>query len=109
MSRWRLRFAVLLMGLVVLACQSKQARMEQHQKQGDAYLAEKKTPEAIIEYKNVLQIDPNQAAAHYGLAKAYLASNKLRDGYWELRETTRLDPKNLDARLQYGQLARLAG
>ena len=109
MSLRRLRLALLLVALVAPACQSRQAKIEHHQKQGDAYLAQKKTAEAIIEYKNVLQIDPNQAAAHYGLAKAYLASNKLRDGYWELRETARLDPKNLEARLQYGQLARLAG
>jgi tetratricopeptide (TPR) repeat protein len=70
---------------------------------------EKQYNEAIIEYKNVLQIDPNHAPAHYGLAKAYLQSNKLREGYWELRETARLDPNNLDARQEYGQLARMAG
>ena len=57
----------------------------------------------------MLQIDPNQGPAHYGLAKSYLSSNKLREGYWELRETARLMPANLDAKLQFGQLARIAG
>ena len=33
-------------------------------------------PAAIIEYKNVLQIDPNNAAAHWGLAKAYLSDQQ---------------------------------
>ena len=51
----------------------------------------------------MLQIDPNQAKAHYGLARAYLASKQAQRAYWELQETVRLDPKNLDARLEYAQ------
>lgn len=90
-------------------CQSDEAKLAGHLTRAEEYAKENKHGEAIIEYKNVLQIDPNHAAAHFGLAKAYLATNKLREGYWELRETARLDPKNLDAKLQYGQLARLAG
>ena len=66
-------------------------------------------PAAIIEYKNVLQIDPNNAAAHWGLAKGYLANQQIQEGFWELRETVRLDPDNNDAREQLSQLLLLGG
>jgi len=51
-----------------------------------------------------LELDPNRADAHYGLAKALLREKKIRQAYWELQETVRLDPGNLDARFEYGQL-----
>jgi tetratricopeptide (TPR) repeat protein len=51
----------------------------------------------------VLQLDPNHAAAHYGLAKSYLGQKDLQRAYWELQESARLDPTNVDARLQYAE------
>jgi tetratricopeptide (TPR) repeat protein len=76
---------------------------------GDEYAEQKKQAEAIIEYKSVLQLDPNHAAAHYALAKAFLRNNMAREGYWELRESVRLDPSNLEARIAFAQLAVIAG
>ncbi len=93
----------------LFACQSKEAKLTQHMERGDAYRKEEKFAEAIIEYRNVLQLDPNNATAHFGLAQSYLRTDQVRDGYWELRESVRLDPGNNEARLQFGSLARLAG
>jgi tetratricopeptide (TPR) repeat protein len=99
--------ALLLAGAV--ACQSDEAKLAEHMARGDGYVEQKKQAEAIIEYKSVLQIDPNHAPAHYALAKAYLRNNQPREGFWELRETVRLDPANLEARVAFAQLAVLAG
>ncbi|MFP6640746.1 MAG: tetratricopeptide repeat protein, partial [Myxococcota bacterium] len=65
--------------------------------------------EAILEYRNVLQIDPNDVEAHRELASAYLKSNKVREGYWELSETIRLDPKDVDTRIQFAALTIAGG
>ncbi|MDJ0869998.1 MAG: tetratricopeptide repeat protein [Myxococcota bacterium] len=89
--------------LLLTACQDDQARLAEHLERAEAYLEEEKPSEAVIEYKNALQIDPNDASAHYGLAKAYMATRQVRKAYWELQETVRLDPANNDARLAYGQ------
>ncbi len=98
--------AIALLGaaLVLAACQDDEGRLAEHQRRAEAYLEEERYAEAVIEFKNMLQVDPNRADAHHGLAKALLREKKIRQAYWELQETVRLDPGNLDARLEYGQL-----
>jgi tetratricopeptide (TPR) repeat protein len=100
---------LLLACLAGFACQSREAKKATHLARGEKYSKEGKHAEAIIEFKNVLQLDPNSAVAHWELAKSYLASSKVREGYWELHEAARLDPKNIDAKLGYGELSRFAG
>jgi tetratricopeptide (TPR) repeat protein len=101
---------VALSGLVLLAgCRSNEQLVAEHLKRGDEYQNDKKFAEAVIEYRNVLKIDPNQAAAHYALAKTLLQSGHAKEGFWELRETVRLDPKNHDAAVQFAQIAIYAG
>jgi tetratricopeptide (TPR) repeat protein len=95
--------ALLAAALALLACQDDAARLAEHQERAEAYLEEEKYAEAIIEFKNMLQVDPNRADAHHGLAKALIGEKKIRQAYWELQETVRLEPGNLDARLEYGQ------
>jgi len=104
------RFLILVLLLGPFAgCQSDEAKLAEHMARGDEYVEQKKQAEAIIEYKSVLQLDPNHAPAHHALAKAYLRNRQPREGFWELRETVRLDPSNLDAKLEFAQLAILAG
>ncbi len=95
-------------GLVVLClggtgCGDDASRVQSHLERGDQYLTDGQHAEAILEFKNVLQIDPNHGKAHYGLARAYLGAKQAQKAYWELQETARLDPANLDARLEYAQ------
>ena len=96
--------ALLAAVLVLVACQDDSERLAEHEERAEAYLEEGKHAEAIIEFKSMLEMDPNLADAHYGLAQALLKEKKIRQAYWELQETVRLDPGNLDARLEYGQL-----
>ncbi len=104
--RW---FALASVALLWFGCADEASRIQEHLEKGEAYLEEEEFPSAVIEYKGALQLDPNLADAHYGLAKAYLRQNKAREGYWELSETVRLAPDNVEARMQFGQLSKLAG
>ncbi len=97
---WGVGLACLLFGAI--ACGDDAERAQAHLERADAYRAEGKPAEAIIEYRNALQRDPDSAAAHFGLAQAYLASREPAKAYWEFHETVRLDPSNLDARVAYG-------
>lgn len=110
MRRIVIRIMVLAACSVVLgACQDDEEKIAGHLSRGSAYQETSDYSAAIIEYKNVLQIDPNNAAAHWGLAKGYLANQQLQAGFWELRETVRLDPDNTDARGQLSHLLLLGG
>ena len=97
---------ILLLPLLWLtACQDDSAKLTEHISRGESYVEDERYPEAVIEYRSALQIDPNHAGAHFALAHTYLRLGKAREGFWELRETVRLDPANHDAKIEFSQLA----
>ena len=96
----------LLLGAAILAgCASDEDRVAEFLERGQAYVENDQPEEAIIEFKNVLQIEPENLAAHEALSLAYLKVEKPREAYWEMSETVSLDPQNIDARLRYGTVS----
>ena len=106
-SRFLLLFPAALL-LVAVACQSDEEKVTAFMARGDAAVEAERAEEAVIEYRNVLQINPNHAAAHYALARSYTSLQKLKEAYWELHESVRLDPENIDARVSYAQFSLIA-
>ncbi len=49
---------------------------------GEAYFEKGKYQEAVIEYRNALEIDPRLAVAHYQLGRTYLALKNPDSAYW---------------------------
>lgn len=101
--------AVALAAALLGGCQDQQGKLAEHLERAAGYMEEDKPAEAVIEYKNALQIAPNDAATHYGLAQAYMKTKEPQKAYWELQESVRLDGGNLDARLALGQFLLLGG
>src|SRR4030042_6344275 len=83
---------------------SQEAKKERHLKRGEKYFSENKFTEAIIEYKNVLQIDPKDANARYRLGLSHLRAGHLREAFSELSRSVELNQDLIDARLQLGNL-----
>lgn len=75
---------------------------------GKRYEKEGKYREAAIQFSNALKVDHNFAPAHFELAKTYLHLGSVMAGYQELQRAVNLNPSNVDARLQLGNLL-LAG
>lgn len=71
---------------------------------GEAYIKSGKYQEAIIEFRNAIEIDPRFASAHYQLGNAYLAVNNPDAAARELTETVTLEPSNSQAQLQLAAL-----
>src|SRR5580658_1405694 len=71
---------------------------------GARYLSNSKYQEAIIQFRSAIQIDPRFAAAHYQLARAYLAAGNSAAAYREFNQTAGLDTGNLDAKLNVANL-----
>ena len=100
---WRL--AVGLLVLLLVGCESEEERIQSFTASGDSYRAAGEYDEAIIEYKNALQINPNLVSAHESLAESYLRTDRIREGYWELGETIRLNPEDVESRITYATLS----
>ena len=103
-----LLLALAAIAALALACQSDEAKLADFLERGKQALDSEQYEEAVIEYRNVLQIDPNNAEAHFALAKSYTQLQKLKEAYWELHESVRLDPDNREARVSYAQFSLIA-
>lgn len=75
---------------------------------GKRYEEQGKLKEASIQFSNALKVDHNFADAHYELSKVYLKQGAMMQGYAELMRTVDLQPTNVQARIDLGNLL-LAG
>ena len=72
-------------------------RKQKYFESGERYYAKGKYREAIIQYRNAVDVDPNFGSAHYQLAQAYLKLQDLQHAYAELSRTLELQPDNYKA------------
>ena len=103
------RAAVAILTLLLVAsfstsCQDDEAKISELLEQGQIYEEQQQYAEAIIEYRTLLQLDPNHSEAHYRLANGYLRTQQLQEAIWEFGEAVRLDPTNANARLSLAAL-----
>ncbi len=61
---------------------------------GDAYLGDKKYPEAVDSYNKAIAIDPSKAAYHNNLAQALAKSNQTDKAIAEYDTAAKLEPAN---------------
>jgi len=95
--------------LVCLGCDwsSPEAKKARHRERATSYFEKGQYQEARVEYQNVVQIDPNDADAHYRLALVYLklgGTINVQAAFTELSRTVKLDKANRDAQLRLGEL-----
>ena len=90
--------------LILLAGCSKESQIERHWKKGETYFSENKFREAVIEYKNVIQLDPGHSQAHYKLGMACLKMGMITEGVAAMTRAVEINPDLLDARHQLGGL-----
>src|SRR5260370_2305622 len=105
------RRPAVLFGIVAEIClalsgcmRDPNVRKQKFVEQGDRYFAQEKFPEALLTYGRALQIDPKFDEAHYRVAKCQLKLANWAYAFQELQRTTDLDPQNLPAHLDLGQL-----
>jgi len=67
------------------------------------YFQKGRYPEAIIQFRNAVQVDNRFASAHYQLAQCYLRQAEWLQAQIELLTTVELDPRNSRAQLDLGR------
>lgn len=101
--------ALTLLILISLGCEvgSVESKKTKHSERGTNYFQKGQYAEALIEYKNVAQLAPNDADAHYRLALTYLKLGgipNLQAAFAELNRTVELNQANQEAQLRLGEL-----
>ncbi|MFO0699147.1 MAG: tetratricopeptide repeat protein [Nitrospira sp.] len=98
-----------VMMLTSTACDlaSPEKKIAKHRERAQKYMETGQYPEAIIEYQNIVLLDPKNSETHYRLALALLKVGSipsLQGAFAELSKTVELDKTNLDAQLKLGEL-----
>lgn len=79
-------------------------RKQKYLESGKRYFTKGKYREAAIQFSNALRIDSAFADAHYQLALCDLKLGSVQNAYIELSRTVQLQPDNLQAQLDLGDV-----
>jgi len=97
--------ALAMVPTLLLACaQDPAAKKQAHYERGRKFEAEGKPNEAIIEYRNALQVDGNFVPALRALASAYREKSWDEDAARELAKAARLEPASIPIQAELGRV-----
>ena len=100
---------ILIILVAVSGCPwSSEGKKARYTGRGDTYFEDAKYKEAIIEYKNVLQIDGNNAHANAQLGLAFYELGEMDSAFRYLSKAKELFPGNVRVRAKLGSIYLLA-
>ena len=94
-----------LLGCAVLAGCSKEAKLEKALASGESYLVERDFDAARIEFMNAFRIAPDSPGAIAGLGRSWARTGAPITALPFLFETKRIDPENVEARVDLAYAA----
>ena len=94
-----------LLGLAMVACsQTSDEKKQKALERGERYAKQAKFNEAIIEFRNALQTDPQFAPALHALGRAYAAKSWAGDAWRELTRAQKLLPDSVPVAVDVGKV-----
>ncbi len=100
---------IILLATLLASCDGENARKAKYYEKGKTYYEQGNYEKAKIELKNVLQIDPKFADAHYLFGEVEEKNKNLRGAYTHYRIAAELDDSNLDAHNKLARIYLLSG
>lgn len=94
--------------LILTACGSPEDRKAEYFQKAEALYEQGEFEKARLEYKNVLQIDPEDIQAHYKLGQTQENLQEWRAAAGHYNKVIELDPTHTKARIAMGQFYMLA-
>src|SRR5262245_54568147 len=101
--------AVVLLAIVVAACGGAEGRKVRYLEKGEQYFAARNYEKARIEFRNALQIDPNDANTRYQVGRVAEKLNNPREAVGHYQAAIDLDANLMTARAALGRLYLLGG
>lgn len=95
----------LVASLIFLAgCSGKDARIQSHMEKGESLLAQSEYDKAILEVRNVLQMDPKQARAYYLAGETEEARGDVQKAFGYYGKVLDIKPDFFDAKTGQARL-----
>ena len=91
MKRIKIMFVLALVGILLIGCKSKEARVQEQLDLGSKYMAELDYESAIVALNKAIKIDPKNVDAYKMLAEVYEKSGRLDDARATLEKVLDLD------------------
>ena len=107
-TRAAIAILIALLSISTSAC-STESKIQRHMERGDAYLEEGKHQEAIIEFLNVIQLDPDHREATARLGVALFDTGQFGPSFAYLQRAVEFDSENADVRVKLGTIYLLRG
>jgi tetratricopeptide (TPR) repeat protein len=86
-------------------CQgNKDKKKERFLASGQEYFEQEKYPEAMIQFKNAVQLDPRSALGYYRLGLTYLKLGRGPEAFGAFQKSVDVDPGASGAQIQLGNL-----
>ncbi len=95
--------------VALISCGGAEERKVKYLEKGKAYIEEQNFEKAKIEIKNVLQIDPKFAEAHYFMGQINEQEKEYRKAIGNYLKAIELDPEHNDAKIDLASIYILAG
>ena len=96
MKRIKLIFILILVGMLLIGCKSKETRVQEQLDLGSKYMAELDYESAIVALNKAIKIDPKNVDAYKMLAEVYEKSGRLEDARATLEKVLELDNLSSD-------------
>ena len=97
-------FLILFFAISLVACSGGEDRQSKYLERAKVYLDEENYDKARIEAKNVLQINPKNAAARQVLGEINYIDGNIRKAYGNFLSVLDLEPENIDANLAMAKI-----
>lgn len=100
-----LTLSMLLLVVLLAACDSSEERAEEHYESGLALMEEGDLDRALIEFRNVLQLNENHKDARLTYARIQRERGDIRDSYGQFLRVAEQYPDELEPRLALAEMA----